>query len=180
MKIWRDFNIGRPEFKDVTVTAWKRLMPEIIHRSLIVLDSSERLLDLGGNEAVCAGLYTFAVEEYGKLLLLRKYQPNGNKVTIKFDKEFLNHRAKFREAINNLPKECVYLSKGLFDPTIFDPKTFDTERLIANCETRLIIFYSDFKDAGDVIIDIPSIDKNMLKKAIAVLKEIFANTTYPK
>jgi len=41
-------------------------------RILKLLDSSQILLDNRGTVTICAGLYTYAVEEYGKIVLLRK------------------------------------------------------------------------------------------------------------
>jgi len=46
---------------------------EITHQRILkLLDSAQILLDNGGHLAICAGLYTYAVEEYGKIVLLRK------------------------------------------------------------------------------------------------------------
>lgn len=75
------------------------MMQETLNGIFALLDSVERLLQNGGNEAIAAGLYMYAVEEYGKLLLLKNYRPSSGKVTIGYKNEFRNHKAKFDIAV---------------------------------------------------------------------------------
>ena len=169
--------MGKPEHKLVTEEAWRKIMPEIVRRSITLLESSEKLLDSNGNGAVCAGLYMYAVEDYGKLLLLKKYQPVNRTVNITYKEEFCKHPVKFNEATksaNCLPKDCVNLSRGLFDPAIFDTKNTKVES-----EARMAIFYTDFNDKGDGIVPIPPVEKNKLKNAIGKLRTIIIQTTIP-
>jgi AbiV family abortive infection protein len=146
---------------------------------MTLLDSSEKLLDNGGNDALCAGLYTYAVEEYGKLLFLKKYRPVSGKVTIRYRDEFRDHIKKFSEAITNLPNECTNLRQAIFDPAIFDPEIFDTQEVIADFEARTAIFYSDFKDSETELLSVPPIDVKKLRVAIVKLRAIIAGTTIP-
>jgi AbiV family abortive infection protein len=140
------------------------------------LESAEKFLDNGGEIAICAGLYTYAVEEYGKLLLLNKCKPSGGMVEIRFRDWFRNHTDKFNIANENLPDECKTLHKGAFSRA-FRSQDFDTET-VADFEARLAIFYSDFTDRGD-IKRVPSVDKDLLKKAINKLTTIAFGTTIP-
>jgi len=169
----------KPEFIELTEELWKKVMQETLSRIMTLLDSSENLLDNGGDKAVCAGLYTYAVEEYGKLLCLKQYKPVSGKVKIKYRSEFRFHPKKFSEAIQNLPKDCINLREGIFDPKIFDPAIFDTEDVIADFESRMSIFYTDFTDSGAEIKSVPFIDGNKLKAAIGELRTIISKTIIP-
>jgi AbiV family abortive infection protein len=166
------------ETLEITEELWKRMMQETLNGIFGLLDSVERLLQNGGNEAIAAGLYMYAVEEYGKLLLLKNYRPSSGKVIIRYRNEFRNHKAKFDMAVNNLPKECTTLHKGAFDREVFDPEAFDTDE-IADCETRQAVFYSDFARSGDSVKANPSVDADLLMKAVAQLKTIVLATTIP-
>jgi hypothetical protein len=86
----------------MTEEIWKNSTHETVNRIMTLLDSSENLLDNGGN--VCTGLYTYAVEEHGKLLFLKKYSPVSDKVTILYRDEFRDHIEKFAEANNKFAK----------------------------------------------------------------------------
>jgi AbiV family abortive infection protein len=167
----KDKNGKWVETLEITEELWKKIMQETLNGIIKLLDSVEKLLQNGGNEAICAGLYMYAVEEYGKLLLLKHYSPSNGKVKIKYGNEFRSHPAKFGTAIKNLPNDCITLHKGIFDPEIFDPEIFDTDE-ITDCETRQAVFYSDFTDSGDDVKSVPSVDKNRLKKAINQFKTI--------
>jgi AbiV family abortive infection protein len=161
---------------ELTEDLWKKTIQEIPKGILRLLESAEKLLDNGGNEAICAGLYTYAVEEYGKLLLLKQYTPSAGKVKIEYKNGFLSHTKKFSLAIKYLPTECITLKKGAFDPKIFDPNVFDTKQLIADQEARMGVFYCDFLNSGNDIKPIPYVDKTLLKNAIQKLRFITLNT----
>ena len=109
---------------EITEELWKKCIQVTRQNILKLLESAEVLLDNGGNEAICAGLYTYAVEEYGKILLLKKCNISGGKVKIKYRNGFRFHPKKFTLAANDLPRECKTLKRGLFDPTVFDPNIF--------------------------------------------------------
>ena len=151
-------------------------MQETLNGIIKLLDSVEKLMQNGGDKAICAGLYTYAIEEYGKLLL-KQYGPSSGKVKIKYRNEFRSHNAKFSIAFKQLPRECTTLHKGIFDPKIFDPQIFDTPE-IADCENRQAVFYSDFANSGG-IKRVPSVDRNRLEKAVSSLKTIALGTTIP-
>jgi len=166
------------EILEITEELWKKMMQETLFGVIELLNSAEKLLQNGGSEAICAGLYTYAVEEYGKLLLLLDYGPSGGKVKIKYKDEFRNHEAKFRAAIKHLPDECKTLHEGAFSQRDFSRENFDTD-VVADFDARKAIFYSDFADSGDDIKPVPSVDKDRLKKAINQLKTKAFGTTIP-
>ena len=170
------------ETLDVTEEVWKNIMQETLNGIVKLLDSAEKLLQNDGDKAICAGLYTYAVEEYGKLLLLKRYSPSGGNVKITYRNEFRSHKAKFEIAIKHLPKECTMLHKGFFDSGFFDPAFFDSDE-IADCENRQAVFYSDFADLGTDsgigVKPVPSVDWDCLEKAVSRLKTVAFGTSIP-
>ena len=103
----KDKNGKWVEYLEITEDLWKKTIQETLFGILKMLESAERLLQSEGHEAVCAGLYTFAVEEYGKLLLLKQYNLSDGKVKIEFRDNFRRHESKFKKAIENLPYDCA-------------------------------------------------------------------------
>jgi AbiV family abortive infection protein len=161
---------------EVTEDLWKTTIKETRNGVLKLLEDARKLLNCGGNEAICAGLYTYAIEEYGKLLLLKQYHPSAGIVKIKYKTGFRNHTEKFRIAVKSLPAECTTLKRGIFDTGIFDAKVFDTEKVVADFEARMAVFYSDFLDSGDGIKAVPQVDKELLGKGIEKLRTITLGT----
>ncbi len=156
---------------EITEELWKKMTQETLHGVVKMLESAERLLENGGNEAICAGLYAYAVEEYGKLLLLRHYSPSSGKIRIRYKDDFRKHAAKFGIAIERLPLECITLSKGVFSRQVYSKEHFRTDE-IADLEARQAAFYTDFTDSGNRIKPVPPVDKNLLRKAINQFKTI--------
>ncbi len=154
------------KYLEIPEELWKRCIQETNDGIWTLLESAKKLLESGGDEAICAGLYTYAIEEYGKLLLLREYNPSDGKVKIEFRDIFRRHDKKFKTAIENLPRECTILHRGIFDPKVFDRRIFDTEDVIADLEARTSAFYCDFVDSGDAIKPVPSVEETLLRKAI--------------
>jgi len=154
---------------EITDELWKKMMQETLAGVFKLLESADKLLDNGGNEAICAGLYTYAVEEYGKILLLQQYNPSGGKVKIEYRDEFRDHEAKFGAAIKYLPDGCTKLYESAFS------QDFDTDQ-VADFEARLAIFYSDFTESGDGIMPVPPANKSHLRKAINKFKTIALGT----
>lgn len=99
-------------------------------------------------------------------------------VKIKYRNEFRSHTAKFGIAIRTLPKDSITLHAGAFDRTFYDSQSFDTNE-IADCETRQAVFYSDFTMDGKYVKRIPTVNIDLLKKAVAQLKTIVLGTLIP-
>lgn len=160
------------DYLEITEELWQKCIEETLHGIWTLLDSAERLLESGGDEAICAGLYTFAVEEYGKLLLLRQYNPSDGKVKIEFRDIFRGHDKKFRKAIENLPREC----KTLYSPwKLKDWHSKDiwhSKDVIADLEARKSVFYCDFVDSGDAIKPVPAVEDTLLRKAIVSFRKL--------
>lgn len=164
----KDANGKWVEELPISIELWMRIMNETRQGVLALLDSAQKLLENKGDIRIVAGLYTFGLEEYGKLLLLKRYVPSGNSVIIKYRDEFRNHNAKFRIAIESLPEECSILHEGTFSSESYEPDSFDTDQ-IADLKARLAIFYSDFTEDAESILGLPSVDKDRLTVAITQL-----------
>ena len=143
-----------------------------LQRILKLLDSAQILLDNGGPVTICAGLYTYAVEEYGKIVLLRKSRKIDGHVRVKYKQGFRDHNTKFRFGIKNLPSACITLRIGAFDSNVFDPKIFDTETVIADFKSRMSVFYTNFLESGINIESVPLVSEQKLKIAILTLRKI--------
>lgn len=165
---------------------WQSITSDTLWKILSLLDASRTLISdieedenevimisVGGNPTVSAGLYTFAVEEYGKYLYLKSLKPIDEKYHIDYSNEFTNHRKKFGRALSNLPDACKLLNLGeKGDMGFYEPDFHDD--IIANFETRLRIFYSDFDAyfANKIPKQEPPVNIKLLKIGIEKLYEI--------
>lgn len=126
----------------------------------------------GGLLTVAGGLYTYAVEEYGKLLLLGSLPEKGGIVSVPYREIFRTHQKKFDAALDNLPADCGQLKWGIFDPALFDPAIFDTG-MDASFASRASPLYLDMDpDGRPVAPDVP--DRGQLAKAIGGLERAVA------
>jgi len=166
---WVKYLIITEELRNKTIES-------TLQRILKLLDSAQILLDNGGSVTICAGLYTYAVEEYGKIVLLKKSRKIDGHVRVKYKKGFRDHNTKFRLGVKNLPQECKTLRIGDFDPNFFDPKCFDTETVIADFKSRMSVFYTNFLESGKDIESVPPVDEKLLKNAMIKLRKIAVET----
>lgn len=124
--------------------------------------------DPGGLLTAAGGLYTYAVEEYGKMLLLGSLPEKGGAVSVPYREIFRSHEKKFEAAFKDLPADCAQLKWGLFDPGLFDPRLFDTG-LGAGFAGRTNLLYLDMDlDGRPVAPGVP--DPEQLAKAVAGLE----------
>lgn len=135
------------------------------------------------DKEIAAGIYVYALEELGKLLLLQNCKCNDSKYIINYKEEFLSHKKKFEYSFSYLKskgfEKCIYLYKGSFSSNSFTSSSF-TMDLYSNTETRLGIFYMDFIDIKNNIYDydimeIPNVDLNMLTNTIYKLEFVIKN-----
>ncbi len=169
----------KPEFLDVDYKIWTEMCQTTLYNCHYILESVKILLDTNIQENkeilydhpfVAAGLYTYAVEEYGKFLLLNSISEQDGKYNIIYKNEFRWHSEKFKKAFSIIPEECKLVHKGVFDDAIVDSNIFDTDE-IADFETRLNIFYSDF-DENQQIQKLPTVDAKSLQTALTKFTDI--------
>jgi hypothetical protein len=154
-----------------------QMIVETVKRITRKLDAVKELLKVNGYEDICAGLYTFALEEYGKVVLLQSY-PTADTIEIHYKYGFRDHKRKFPLAKNKLPTECMQLHDGGFDRNSFDAESFDVD-VVADLDSRLGIFYTDFTDSADRIKGIPVVDKLSLRNAVQKFEMYLAAQKFP-
>ena len=156
----------------------------IIHN----LEATKRLLELGEDyKDISAGIYTYAVEEYGKIRFLDKLNATpekNNKLRVRYthsNNGFLDHNHKFNLALDDkdLPESCKWLTQD-FDMQDFDPRDFYMG-LIANFEARMTIFYANFDKNNNYnsILKPPEVDYGRLVKAVDNFLDFIRAKNYP-
>jgi hypothetical protein len=161
-----------PEAYVTITTALRDQMTSIIQTRIINdLEAIKEFLKIPGYEHVCAGLYTYAIEEYGKILFLKSFPDSAtNEITFPYRRDgakgFLNHDEKFNRVKNDkrLPDSCKKIHEGDFKHEDFRPQDFDTD-VAAYFEARMALFYADFKDKNS-ILEPPRVDRPLLLKAV--------------
>lgn len=146
-----------------------------IHDGIIKkLRSAKQLVNF--DKEISAGLYTYALEEFGKLLLVKGSKLKTYQYEIKHE-WFRTHKDKFPKAFDYLQEnnhgQCIAIAEGDYNPNDFYWRDFMIG-LPANFKARLSIFYCDFKIKGsdDIeILEATNVDKNMLQNAIDELEK---------
>jgi hypothetical protein len=143
------------------------------------LDSARLLVHY--DKEMAAGLYTYAIEEFGKLLLVKESKLTNNLYEINSDwfKGRKAHKDKFPKAFDYLQEnnhgQCIVLTEGDFAVNEFHWRHFMIG-LLADFEARLSIFYSGFNPKGNFndidIVKIPNVDSNTLEDAIKELEQV--------
>jgi hypothetical protein len=159
----------RPSHIDIPENQWKEMMQDILKGIFRKLSGVKNMQTI--DMYIAAGLYIYAVEEFGKLLLLKNaYELSGMRRVV-YEKEFLSHTKKFEAAFDyfqaNKYDACLVLSEGDVVPS--DVVWSDAIiGLLANTGARLSVFYSDFaydKNLNVIIETPPTIDLDLLQKA---------------
>jgi hypothetical protein len=157
----------------ITITTALRdeMMSTIQMRIIHNLEAIKEFLKIQGYEDVCAGLYTYAIEEYGKILFLKSFSVSAaNEITFPYRRDgakgFLNHHEKFPRALDDkqLPDSCKTLREGDFNADDYEPDDYITE-ITADFDARMALFYADFKDQ-DSILEPPPVDRPLLQNAV--------------
>ena len=130
---------------------------------------------------IAAGIYVYALEEFGKLLLLNESQTVDGKYIIKYRDGFRSQDFKLNKAFdyllnNGYGKFMILNNDNLAASTLdaFSSKSFTIE-LVAQTEARLGIFSIDFTKSENnnyEIMKIPTVDQNKLNETISKLEEI--------
>lgn len=157
--------------RTITQQQWETLKEGVKETIFAILEAVDVLINhtklpsyvKDNTPFICAALYTHAVEEYGKLLLLQSYQPINGKVEIDMGR-FTDHPYKFNLAIAKLPDNCKVLHEGSYSSETFSSQTYDTDT-VADWDARLKILNTDIDDKGDVIKP-AEIDLDRLQKAV--------------
>lgn len=140
------------------------IQKSIIHN----LEAIKKFLQIPGCENICAGIYTYAVEEYGKALYLKilssRSSPDSNTVNLQYKGAFLNHHIKFPLALKELPDTCKLLNTGGVTDTGFTNGFI--KDFVADFEARKAIFFADFTQDRKSIEMPPQVNRDVLEKAV--------------
>ncbi len=134
------------------------------------LHEAEALLT-AGHHIQTAVLFSFAVEEFGKAIVLRDEFDKGNDPATVHD--FYDHEAKLVAAGTKIPEEKLLLHGGVFNRRVFDPSVFDTGNQV-DFGARLSGLYVDWARGwrhGQV-----RVDPALLKANLAAVRAIIVST----
>lgn len=143
------------------------------------LDAVKKMIEY--DKEIAAGIYIYAVEELGKLEVMKFSSQAGQDYIIDYQSQFKNHDYKFLSAIAYLEEhnhpECIYLSKGFSHS--FSKLSFRMA-IVAETTARVGIFYTDFDydsktDSATKVKQVPNVDVDKLKKAITGLEDVIKN-----
>lgn len=163
---------------EITEQLWNDLKKNTLSGVLRLLESADILLSNKGDVAICAGLYTYAVEEYGKLILLTECSSLNGKIDINENRLFgpRSHDIKFKAAIDRLPNECKHIGVdywgGYFPKGYWAGYFPDESSVVAGFKSRLAIFYCGLDASKKVVMPVPLVGRPSLRAAIAKLKTI--------
>ena len=152
----------RGEQREILQGAAAAGVQPLLHSARILLDAAASLdtADVLGEPGsgdlltIAGGLYTYAVEEYGKLLLLDSLQEKAGVVSVPHREIFRSRGKKFEAALRKLPADCALMRRGPFDPRIFDPAIFDTG-MDESFASRTHLFYLDMGPDGHPVAPHP-------------------------
>lgn len=161
MKKKDDFKINHSQIKIGVKKA--------LSNSLTLAGYSKDIIERGGNTHLSLGLFSFAIEEYGKSIMLSEIASSKQKEyfipTVLFTGK-KSHDLKFNKALSSLPKECIYFDAGIpltNSPSLTKSKThevgshgqslsvpkgtsgtFSIGDILIDFETRMNCFYLDW------------------------------------
>jgi hypothetical protein len=182
----RDSKGKKPLHIDISEDLWIEMMQNVRNGILQKLNAVKKMKSI--DKDIAAGIYVYAVEEFGKLLLLREAPSLNGKRRVKYDKEFVKHEVKIKKAfdyfLSNNFHVCMILAQGCPGQTS-DVEAGNWHKVIvdlaADTEARLSIFYSDFvyDSNQNLFIGSPSdAEPEMLRRATEQL-EIATNGLPP-
>ena len=123
---------------------------------------------------VIAGMYTLALEEFGKVQYLKSIKP-GRKVeyTIVRDKKYEDHDFKFARVMQckELPNRCKKIHTKFVWAGI-TPGPVKIKHTMADVATRMRIFYSNVYDNGEPV-KFPQVGKITIRYAVRDLTNAF-------
>ena len=159
---------SRSEIREIDQSTWEELQLRTLFGIKSILTLVTPILKILPTinaqyytTAITAGLYTYAVEEYGKLLILQSYTPSNGRVRINEHGELEDHDIKFKKASEVLPEECLCINPAV--------------DIITNFGIRKSIFFSEI-DKNGKLVDVPWIDIKTLENAIFKFQEIVNRT----
>lgn len=138
----------------VTQELWLELIQRTYDGIVSKINACKKFSDYPEHKTVVAGLYTYAIEEFGKLLILKDCRrlKSSNKREIVYGDRFANHDEKFKQANlyleNSNHEKSFLLNTPSFSSKSFSAQSFNVKEVIADQIARLSVFYSDLDEVG--------------------------------
>jgi AbiV family abortive infection protein len=173
---------------DITDQVWNEVKKNTLNGIKEKISAAEAIVNNNQSSIdIAAALYSYAIDEFGKFLLLRSLSKtkSSNRRKIKYKDEFACHNKKFELAFDHLQTTgqgyCSVLNdQGSFSPISFSWRSF---RLGLLTDFNAGYHYTDFKcSQGDIILKVrPSVKKNYLNRTIdelrSAVQELDASST---
>jgi hypothetical protein len=113
----RDSKGNKPRHVDIFEDQWIEMMQNVRNGIFRKLNAVRKMQSI--DKDIAAGIYVYAVEEFGKLLLLRNAVSLNRKRKVKYEKGFVDHKKKFKAAFdffrNNNFHVCLILAQACFE-----------------------------------------------------------------
>ena len=159
----------------VTQELWLELIQRTYDGIVSKINACKKFSDYPEHNTVVAGLYMYAIEEFGKLLILKDSRrlKSSNKREIIYGDRFANHDEKFKQAnlyLNNSNHEkSLLLNTPSFSSKSFSGQSFNVNEVIADQIARLTVFYSDLDEVGSEykVTQTSVVNEQALKDAIS-------------
>jgi AbiV family abortive infection protein len=176
-------------FLDLTQTQIKSGIRKALLNASTLAGYSKDIIERGGKGVLALGLYSFAIEEYGKSILLSELLNKNQKtyhVPVELFQGKKSHDLKFKKALSILPSECTSYESGVArsisnietqtsevgikGKTIAIPAgitgIFSEGDLEVDFETRMSCFYLDWDDLNNKWKSPPKVLPEELEKTI--------------
>ncbi len=134
-----------------------------LHNALRYLHGARPLVDDLTLLPQASILFSLAVEEFGKAILLRTAYERGGVVSKIVG--FYDHKKKLEAAFTEIPSDLLMLHAGAFQTDTFQTDAFDVDR-VANFEARKRAMYVDWDErlgtwTGPTDVDRPTLSRSI-------------------
>jgi hypothetical protein len=169
----KDSKGHKPSHIDISEDQWNQMKQHIRDGILRKINAVSKIQKI--DKDMAAGLYVYAVEEFGKLLLFRDAPLLNGMRKVTYRDEFVAHEMKIKKAFeyfrNNGFDACIVLAQGCLEASELEKGEFVID-LSADKDARLSIFYSDFiyYENLPVIESPPEVEPKMLQRAAEQLE----------
>lgn len=143
-----------------------------LHSALRYLDGARSLLDITELLPHAGVLFSLAVEEFGKGVLLRRASERGEEVPTIVG--FYDHEAKLEAAASELPPDLLMLHSGAFQAGVFQADAFDVDR-VADFKARMQSMYVGWNERSQTWIEPTVVDQPTLTKSIEGVERVVRN-----
>lgn len=112
------------------------------------------------------GIFTHAVEEYGKVLYLDSLKSNSNGKYEVDSSVFYNHKPKFKLALDKLPDNIKTVHHASYNSVSYSSSNYNTDDTLPNWDNRLNVFNVDIDDNGNPTNIDFHVDMDELRKCV--------------